>query len=132
MGVSARIRKQVTKKTVHEPRGDRFIGTWNLFKREFQFVKTVMPTLIDAGRLTRGPDEEPAKQPTQRRMVLPVSQQRPQQVWATQHWGIPRRCPTQNDVVPASGAGMTSIQHELFSSQSRLMRFLIKHFGTLN
>jgi hypothetical protein len=100
-----------------------------LLKRDFELVQAVVSRFVDARRLAGRPDEHAGKQIRQRRMILPVRQQALQQVRAPQQRAVRRGRASQRDVIAATGAHVAAVEHELFSRQARLPRFLVKRFG---
>ena len=55
------------------------------FERDFQFVERIVAGFVDARRLRGGADEQTAEEPAERRVILPVGQQRTEQVGPPQH-----------------------------------------------
>ena len=51
-------------------------------------------------------------------MVVPVADQAAQQIGATQEGRIERSERAEDKVVTAAGAGMATIEHELFAGQA--------------
>ena len=135
MRVAAGINQQVAKQTIHQPRR-RLTERANLpvhfFECDFEFVKRIVPRLVHARRLARRADEQAAEHPTQRRMILPIRQQRTQQIGPAQHWRILRRLAAENDVVAAARAGVPAIEHEFFRAEPRQSRLLVKRGRALN
>ena len=58
-------------------------------------------------------------------MILPIRQQRAQQIRSAQHWRIRRRLAADDDVIAAAGAGVAAVHHEFFRAEPRLPRLLV-------
>ena len=101
-------------------------------ERHFEFVKRIVARLVNARRLRGRADEQTAEQPAQRRMILPIREQRAQQIRPAQHRRILRRFAADDDVVAAAGAGVAAVEHEFFRAEPRLPRFLVKHRRALD
>src|SRR5205823_14807691 len=91
----------------------------------FEFVKGIVAGFVHAGGLTGWADEQAAEEPAQRRMVLPIGQERAQQVGPAQDRGIRRGLPADDDVVAAPGAGVPPIDHEFLGPEAGLAGFLV-------
>ena len=135
MRVAAGINQQISEQPVHQPRR-RLAELANLFvhflERDIEFVKRIVARLVNARRLRRRADEQTAEQPAQRRMILPIGQQRAQQIGPAQHRRIRRRLAADDDVVAAAGAGVAAVHHEFFRAEPRQTRLLVKHRRALD
>ena len=119
MRVPRQIGQQMAKHAIDQPR--RATAAFgNLLKRDFKFVQTVVPGLVDPRRLARRADERSAEQIRQRRMVVPIGQQRAEQVGAAEKRAVGRRRAAKHDVIAAAGAGVPAVEHEFFGAEPRL------------
>ena len=101
-------------------------------KRDFQFVERIVARLVHARALAGRADEQAAEQKRERRVILPVREQAPQQIRPAQQRAVRGRRAADDDVVAAAGAGVAAIDHELLRAQPRLARFLVKHRGVVH
>src|SRR5262249_2633103 len=88
MAVAGSIAEQVPKQAVAQPRrrvAEAADVSVQFLEGDFQFVERIMAGFVDARRLRRGPDEEAAEKPAQGWMILPVSQQRAEEIRPPQH-----------------------------------------------
>jgi hypothetical protein len=85
--------------------------------------------LVDARRLAGGPDEESREQVGQRGVVLPVEDQRAQQIRTPQEGAVHRGGAAHDHVVAAAGARVAPVDHELVGAQARLACHLVHGFG---
>ena len=135
MRVAAGINQQVAEQTIYEPwrrlaeLADLLV---HFLERNIKLVKRVVARFVNARRLRRRADEQTAEQPAQRRMVLPIRQQRAQQIRPAQHGRIRRRLAADDDVIAAAGAGVTTVHHEFLRAEPRLARFLVKRRCSLD
>src|ERR1017187_4002887 len=104
----------------------------HFLERDFEFVKRIVARLVNARRLRSRTDKQAAEQPAQRRMILPIREQRAQQIGTAQHRRIRRRFRANDDVVAAARAGVAAVEHEFFRAEARLPRLLVKNFRALN
>ena len=73
MRIAGDIDQQVAEQSIDEPEGRlAMIGRGHLRHRDFEFVKPVVPTLVNARRLAGRPDEQAGEYVGQRRMTLPI------------------------------------------------------------
>ena len=79
-----------------------------------------MATFIETRRLTGGAEELPGEQVRQRRMVVPVGDQAPQQVRTPQERAVRRRRAAEDDVIAAAGSRVASVEHELLGRETEL------------
>lgn len=133
VSVTGDINQEMPEDAIDQPRQVAAEGSeavadafGDLLKSDFQFIQVVIAGFIDTWGLTGRTDEQPRKQIRQRRMIVPASQQTPQQIGPAQNRAICRGGATQDDVVAASRARMTAILHELFGAQSSKVRFLVQ------
>ena len=78
VGVTTRVDEEVAEQAVDHPGRHRGAGRRHLAEGHLQLMERVMAGLVDARGLAGGSDEEAAENPTERRVVLPVGQERPQ------------------------------------------------------
>src|SRR5207244_1032962 len=81
MRVAAGINEQVAKQTVYEPRRrliESSLLPVHFLERDFEFVKRIVARLVNTWRLRRRTDKQSAEHPAQRRMILPIPEQRAQ------------------------------------------------------
>ena len=65
-------------------------------------------------------------------MILPIREQRAEQIRAAKNRRILRAFAADDDVIAAAGAGVTSIQHEFFGAETSLARFFVEDRGALD
>ncbi len=82
--------------------------------------------LVATRCLARRPDEQPREHVRQRGMVLPIRDDRRQQIRPPQERALRRRHPAQHDVIAAAGAGVLAVQHELLGGEARRMRVVVE------
>ena len=117
VGVAGDVHQQVPQEAVDQPGPDPLAQALQLGEGDLELVQGFVAGLVDARRLAGRPDETAGEQVGQRRMVLPVGQQAPQQVGAAKNGTVGRRRPADGDVVAAPGSGVGSVQPELLSAQ---------------
>ena len=137
VGVAAGINEQIPEEPVGKPRRNRLAAretdlTIELLKGDFEFVEGVIASLIHARRLRGRADEKAAEDPAQRRMILPVGDERAEQIRTAQHGRIAGRVAANEDVVAAAGAGVASIHHELLGAEPCLAGFLVENGGAVH
>ncbi len=74
---------------------------------------------VGARRLARRADEEPREQIRQRGMVLPIGDDRREQIRPPQERALGGRHAAEHDVVAAAGAGVLAVEHELLGREAR-------------
>ncbi len=84
----------------------------DLGERDLEFVDRLRAALVDPGRLRRRADEPAREQVGQRRMPLPVGQQRHEQVGTSQQRRIGGGTTAEGDVVPAAGSTVGAVDVE--------------------
>ncbi len=104
----------------------------NAAKRDLQFVEVFVAAFVDARRLRGGADEQAGKAVGQRGVVLPVGDQRGEQIGPAQEGAVLGRGAAEGDVVAAAGAGVAAVEHELLGAQARQARFVVEPFGGLD
>ena len=125
--VARHVDQQVAEQPVHQPRRHRPVGgIGNLRQRDLQLVERLVTRFVDARRLARRADEQSREQVGQRRMVLPIGDDRREQIRPAQERAVRRRQPAHHDVIAAARAGMPAVQHELLGNQPRRFRIFIE------
>src|SRR5579862_9928010 len=112
MRVAAGIDEQVTEQTIRQPRrciAERLDVAVQLLESHFKFVKRIIPRFVDTRRLACWPDKQAAEQPAQRWMILPVCEQRAQQIRSAQNRRILGSTAADNDVIATACAGVPAI-----------------------
>ena len=97
----------------------------HLLERDPQLVRGVAPPFVDARRLARRANEHARKQIRQRRMVVPIGHQAPQQIGPPQKRAVGRRRPAEHHMIAAAGAGVRAVEIELFGAQPRQSRVFV-------
>ncbi len=103
----------------------------DLCEGDLELVERLGAALVDARRLRGGADEPAGEQIRQRRVALPIGQQRHQQVGAAQQRRIGGRDAAERDVVAAAGAAMRAVDVERLGGQPRQPRLLVERFQLL-
>ena len=88
-----------------------------------------MAPFIDTRRLAGRAEKLPGEQVRQRRVIVPVGDQAPQQVGTPQERAVCRRRAAQDDVIAAAGSGVASVEHELLGREAHLPRVFIERGG---
>ena len=91
-----------------------------------------MAPFIDPRRLTRRAEKLPGEQVRQRRVIVPVGDQAPQQVGTPEERAVCRRRAAQDDVIAAAGPGVASVEHELLGREAHLPRIFIERGGPVD
>ena len=115
--VPSTSRLRNTRSTSH---GGGVLPGIGLLERDLQFVASIAATFVDARRLARRADERAGEQVRQRRVIVPVSHQAPQQIGPTEERAVGRRRAAEDDVVAAAGAGVRAVEVELLGAQPRV------------
>ena len=92
----------------------------DLGEGDLQFVQRLRPALVDARRLRGRADEPAGEQVRQRRVALPVGQQRHQQIGPAQQRRLGRGDSAERDVVAAAGAAVGAVDVERLGAQPGL------------
>ena len=125
MRVPCHVCQQMAEHPIDQP-GCHLLPGFDLRERDLQFRQAVLPRLVDARMLARRPDEQPAEQVRQARMVVPEAQQRLQQIGPAQERAVRGLCGAHHHVVAAAGADMAAVEHELLRGQPDLARLLVE------
>ena len=96
-----------------------------LLQRDLQLVERLVARLVEPRRLARRPDEQAGEEVGERRVVLPVGDDRGEQVGAAQERAVGRRDAAHDDVVAAAGAGVAPVEQELLGAEPGLVRLLV-------
>ena len=116
VGVAGDVGQQVPQRPVGHPRLGRRLCAGrqprDLGERDLQLVERLGAALVDPRRLRGGADEPAGEQVGQRRVALPVGQQRHQQVGPAQQRRVRRGDAAQGDVVAAAGAAVGAVDVE--------------------
>ncbi len=131
VGVAGDVDQQVAQQAVHDP-GLGFLATVDLAEGDLQLVQHFIATLVHAGRLAGGPQEEAGKQVGQAGVVLPVGNQALQQVRAAQQRAVLRTRRAQGNVIATAGARVATVEHELLGAQAGLARLLVQGGGVVH
>ena len=131
MGVPGDVGQHVAQQPVDQPRRRRWsiLGFRDLRERDLQFVKRVVPRLVDPRGLTGRSDEKARKEVGQRRVPLPKQDQRLQHIRAAQKRAVVWRGATDYHVVSAACTGVAPVYHELVRPKAALARLFIDGFG---
>ena len=98
----------------------------DLGEGDLEFVQRLRAALVDARGLRRGSDEASGEEIGQRRMSLPVGEQRDQQVGTAQQRRV-RGCDSaEGDVVSAAGSAVSAVDLEGLGRQPRLAGLLVE------
>lgn len=111
---------RLRKKAVDEPgRGGAALAAVavELAEGEFQLEEGVVPRLIDARVLAGGTDEEAAEQVAEAGVIVPVTEQRLEQIGPAQEGRFARGFPADDDVVAAAGTGVAAVDQKLFRAE---------------
>ncbi len=129
--VAGHIDQQIAEQAVDQPGPGRvaLAGRGHLRHGDFKLVEAVVPRLVKARGLRSRTDEQAGKQIGQRRVALPVQDQRFEQVGAAQERAVIGRRAANNDVVTAAGARVLAVDHEFIGAQSRQPRLFIDRLG---
>ena len=120
VGVAGDVDQQVAQQAVDEPR-ERLLPLArrrDLAERNLHLVEPVVAGLVDPGGLACRSDEEAGEEVAERRMALPVEDQRLQQVRPPQERRVERRPAADDDMVAAAGAGVLAVDHELVGTEA--------------
>ena len=93
---------------------------------DLELVQPIVPRLVDARRLARRPDEHAGEHVGERRMVLPIGDQAPQQIGPAQERRVRRARGADHDVIAAARAGVAAVEHEFLGAEPRLPRFFVE------
>ena len=131
VGVAGDVDEQVPEQAVDEPRrrGVALAGRWHLRERDFELVERVVAGLVDARGLGGRADEEAGEQVGDRRVALPVQDQRAQEVGAAQERAVEGGGAADDDVVAAAGPGVLAVDHELVGAEAALAGLLVDAGG---
>ena len=127
--VAGRIDQQIAKDAIDEPRWHAapFANlAIELVEGELQLIDRVVASFIDARRLARGTDKQPAEQVTQRRMVEPIRHERTEQIGPPQEGAVRRRGAAQDNVISAAGSRVAAIEHEFLGPQPAEPRLFVQ------
>ena len=75
--------------------------------------------------LARWTDEQSREEVRERRMVVPVSDEALEQIRPPENGAVRRGRAADDDVIPAAGAGVAAIEHELFGPEPGLAGFIV-------
>ncbi len=133
MQISARcvlpvdIDQQIAKQAIDEPQAaPSFARATAPGERDFEFIKLIVPRLVDARRLARRADEQSREEIGQRRMALPIEHQALQQIGPTQERRIGRRRAAKHDMIAAARTGLAAVGHEFVVVKPDLTGVLVK------
>jgi hypothetical protein len=130
MRVAGRVDQQVAQHAVDDPGRDALAaiadGRRELAEGDLEFIDRIVARLVDARRLTGRADEQAREKIRQRGVVVPVTDQAAQQVGAAQERRVEGGGPTEDEMVAAAGAGMATVEHELFGAQARQVGGLVE------
>ena len=128
--VAGHVDQQVAEDAVDEPRRYAALrGVGDLLQRDFHLEERFVTRLVEARRLARRADEQAGEQVRERRMVLPIGDDRRQQVGAAQERAVGRRDAAHDDVIAAAGAGVASVGQILVGAEPRLFRLFVDGGG---
>ncbi len=91
-----------------------------------------MPGLVDARLLTGGADEEAGEQKGQRGLIVPEGEETAKQIGPPQKGAVRRGRAPNDDVVAATGAGLTAVDQEFFHGQARLTGGFVERGGAVH
>ena len=132
MGITCQIGQKVTEDPIDEPRRrGRGALIRNLIECDFQLVDGIGARLIHTRMLAGGTDERAREQIRKRWVVVPVTDQAPQQIGPPQKRTIFGRRAADHDVVAASRAAVLPVQHEFLRPQAALPGKLVECRGVL-
>ena len=134
MGVAGDVGQQVPQRPVGHPRLGPTLALCqprDLGERDLQFIERLGTALVHPRCLRGGADEPAGEQVGQRRVALPVGQQRHQQVGSAQQRRIGRGDAAQRDVVAAAGAAVRAVDVEGLGRQPRQPGLLVEGFQLL-
>ncbi len=101
----------------------------DLGERDLHLVQRLRPALVGPRRLRGRADELPGEQVGQRRMTLPVGEQRDQQVGPAQQRRLGRGPAADGDVVAAAGAAVAAVDGERLGAEPALPGLLVQRGG---
>src|SRR5262249_48446783 len=114
MRIARHIDQQVAQQAVDKPGRNAAAGRRDLPERDFEFIKGIVPPLIEAWRLTGRSDEKPGEQVGERWMVLPIVQNAGQEVGAAEEWTVGGGHAAKHDVAAPTGGDVAPVECELF------------------
>ena len=133
VGVAGDVDQQVAEDPVDQPgraiqagRGER-VG--DLPQRDLQLIKLIVARFIHARRLAGRADEQAAEQVAERGMVLPIPDQRGEQVRAAQERAVGRGRAADDDMVAAAGPGRPAVDHVFGRIEQALPRLFVERLG---
>ena len=104
-------------------------GVGDLLQRDVHLEQRFVSRFVETRCLARRADEQAGEQVRQRGMVLPVGDDRGEQVGAPQERAVGRRHAAHDDVIAAAGAGVAAVGQILVGAEPRLLRFLVDGGG---
>ena len=116
MRVAGEIGKEAPKRPIDD-RGRR--RPLDLGEAPLELVETGAPAFVDARRLRGRADEEAREEVRERGMMLPVGDERAQEIGAAQERAVGRSRAAERHVVPAARAGVPAVEHELLGAEAR-------------
>ena len=152
VGIARDVGQQVPQQPVHQPGAGALLGVELLGQRlgdvarlvlhgddvvhlgegDLQLVERLGPPFVHPWRLAGGADETAAEEVAEGRVVLPVSDQRAQQVGAAQQRRVGRGGAAEGEVVAAAGAGVAAVEVELLGGEADLAGVLVEGLGLLD
>ena len=126
--VPSDIDQQVAEDAVDDPRRHR-LSFGDLFASDLQLVDRIADPFIDPRRLARRADELTGEEVRQRRMIVPIADQAPQQIGSAQERAVLRCGSSQDDVVAAAGAGVLAVELEFLGAQTGQSGILVDPGG---
>ncbi|CAB4583968.1 unannotated protein [freshwater metagenome] len=133
--VARGIAEDVAEDAIDEPRRRRaslVILLLQLAEGQLKLKQRVIACLIDTRALAGGADEEAAEEVAEAGMVVPVAEQRFEQVGPAQEGRVFRSLTADDDVIAAAGAGVAAIDHEFLRAEPREPRLLVKGLGVVH
>ena len=122
MGVAGQVDQQVAQQPVDHPRGDVVVPSRSSSANAVSSsYSDVVSGLVDPRSLARRADESTGEEVRERRVVLPVGDQRRSRSGRRSR-GCRRAWPAEGHVIAAAGAGVGAVDVEAFSVPSRLAR----------
>ena len=126
MRVALHVDEKMTQQAIDLP-GRRSVSQLiDLRKSDLQFIETVETRLVNPGMLAGGTDEQSAEEIREAGVVLPIGEQRPQEVGATEEGAVGGRRRPHDDVVATTGADMPTVKRKLLGSQPTLPGILVE------
>ena len=135
VGIAGDVGEQVPQRAVDHPGRDGAVLPGlpaDLGERDLHFVQRLGPALVGARRLRGRADELAGEQVRQRRMTLPMGQQRDQQIRPAQQRRLRRGDAADGDVVAAAGPPVAAVDGEGLGAEPALPGLLVQRGGDLD